>query len=92
MKRQQGFTIIELAIVIVILGILAAAIIPTLSRAFRDVKNAAATYAVTDRLTGKVYVIDSHYKEVGDVISFEYNGVSITLATGWILEKIEKEK
>jgi len=51
LNRKQGFTLIEVLIVVVILGVLAALVIPSVTSALSDAKNEAAEARASQILT-----------------------------------------
>jgi prepilin-type N-terminal cleavage/methylation domain-containing protein len=64
LKEQKGFTLIELLIVIVILGVLAAAIIPNLSRFTSSGKLGAANAEVASVKTAIAAYMSEHNSSV----------------------------
>ena len=61
-QRTQGFTLVELMIVVVILGLLAAIAIPTFSQYMRRAKTSEARDALAELYKGSVvYFSENHY-------------------------------
>ena len=70
-RRQQGFTLVEILIVVVILGILAAIVIPQFTNAGETAKaNSLVTQLQTMRSQLELYRV-------------QHNGVYPTLTTNW---------
>ena len=85
---EKGFTLIELLIVIVILGVLAAAIVPNMNRFLGlDEQTEVTYYTVTDRITGTVYEEPINIRINDEVLTFNIDGLNIRLSGGWSIEK-----
>ena len=71
MKAQKGFTLVEILIVVVILGILAAIVIPQFTDASTEAKNSALRSNLqTVRAQIELYKIQHDYTPPGPVTSF----------------------
>jgi len=83
MNRQAGFTLIELVVVIVILGILAATALPRFINVSTDARIAAVN-GIAGGLRSSVALAQSKYFVVADntATSVDMNGTSVAVAAG----------
>jgi MSHA pilin protein MshA len=86
MKRQQGFTLVELIVVIVILGILAATALPKFINVTRDARISAVN-GIAGALRSAVGVAQARYFATGDnaavgITTADGTAVVVTAATG----------
>ena len=80
-NKQQGFTLIELVMVIVILGILAATALPKFANLSSDARE-ASVQGMAGALRGAVNITKSAYLAAGSTTSTSVNGVAVAAATG----------
>jgi prepilin-type N-terminal cleavage/methylation domain-containing protein len=82
MKREKGFTLIEILIVVAILGIIAAIAIPALRRARQSAHAAAAVQALRTVTTAQI-LYERKYKTYGTLAQLAPEGtLDPSLATG----------
>src|SRR5579863_1224113 len=82
-KQQFGFTIIELVIVIVVLGILAATALPRFSNLTTEARTAAAA-GVAGAMGSAVAIARSQWQALGQPSSINLDGNSIVMSSaGW---------
>lgn len=80
-RRQQGFTLIEIIAVIILLGVLAATVIPKFSDLTEEAKKAAAKQAVAEGIARANQVFASHILTAGAVPT-AYAEISAGLTSG----------
>lgn len=82
MKKQKGFTLIEILIVVAILGIIAAIAIPALKRARQSAHAAAAVQAMRTVTTAQI-LYERKYKSYGTLAQLAPEGtLDPSLASG----------
>lgn len=84
-NSKKGFTIVELAIVIAVIAILAGILIPTFASISKKAKETAALEEVNAAYT--VYLADTVLEDDGapeDKIHVEHNGVTVTIVNGQV--------
>ncbi len=80
-NKQQGFTLIELIMVIVILGILAAVALPKFANLGGDARKASVN-ALSGNLRSAVAITKSAYIAAGNTTATTVNGVTVAAGTG----------
>lgn len=65
MRKNKGFTLLEMVIVIAVIAILTAILIPTFSNIFSKARETKRVIEVTDAVTN--YVIDNSFEKFGEV-------------------------
>lgn len=81
LTKQRGFTLIELVMVIVILGILAATALPRFADLTGDAREAAVN-GMAGGLRSAVAITRSAYLAAGDNAAVTVNGVAVAAGTG----------
>ncbi|HYC49035.1 MAG TPA: prepilin-type N-terminal cleavage/methylation domain-containing protein [Burkholderiales bacterium] len=89
MKRQQGFTLVELVVVIVILGILAAIAIPRYASYTREAR-VAALNGLSGAIRSSVTVVQARYVATGATTSpvTMADGTTVTVGTAGAVQGV----
>ncbi len=74
MNNRKGFTLIELMIVVVIIGILAALAIPRFMQATNKAKQSEAK-----GILKQIYTMERTYRQANDVYSVDLNAIGVEL-------------